>query len=173
MGKGERDRTGGRATSVALAGLLLLAPTPRGGLPVAVGQAPGEADPRAPLLVPPREVPEPLTPPPPAGPAMDEVLDLIRQQGSVLEGSVLDEIAGPRELPASPDRARRIRLAELLLRSARLLQRVDPEDPERRELCRSMRREALRVLREALEPPSRIPPFPSSDGSDPPRVPSP
>lgn len=92
---------------------------------------------------------------PPAGGILGDVLDLIRGQGSVLEGSVLDpksggqrfdnetkhtgdsyvpnQAPGSAALPFSPNRKhgiRRVDVAESLLRTARLLESLEQSDPE-------------------------------------------
>ncbi len=86
---------------------------------------------------------------------LDDVLGLIKNQGSILDGSVLDNKT---ELNSSPQTAidrsadieidRRARVAEELLRTARLLIEVGPVDQARAELVASMRREAIRLLTE-------------------------
>ncbi len=94
---------------------------------------------------------------PMADPILNDVLDVIRQRGSVLDGSSLDE-SGHSEMQHSPDETdypqpgrmsdidRRYQVAESLLRSARLLQRLGASDPEQADLIRSLRQRALTLM---------------------------
>ncbi|TWU55310.1 hypothetical protein [Rubripirellula reticaptiva] len=78
---------------------------------------------------------------------LDDILQVIKSQGSVLDGSVLDAS----DLPAGNRRANvsahhRAVVAEQLLRSARMLFETGPIDDSRGELIRQMRSEAARLL---------------------------
>ena len=100
---------------------------------------------------------------------LDDVLRVLRQRGSVLDGSTLDpehentppSPDGPNESSKQPNdslgkRFRRIpspsvapqraRAAELLLRTARVLENLGPVGENRRKLIQELRREAVRVL---------------------------
>ena len=95
-------------------------------------------------------------------PLLDDVLRVLRQRGSVLRGSSLDSdpVANPSldddpmdETSAGDVRSQRdplevrARAAESLLRAARLLSAVEPQDDIRRELVANMRREAVELLK--------------------------
>ena len=80
-------------------------------------------------------------------PIMDEVLQIIKKRGSILDGSSLDlrsEAAADR----SPERTNKNLTAERLLKAARLLEQIEPQDHARRQLIREMRRETVRLLSE-------------------------
>lgn len=93
-------------------------------------------------------------------PVLDDVLRIIRRQGSVLDGTVLDsngKAASSRagETPAmgaavpadpSPKVRRQAHVAELLLKTARRLEQLGPVDATRRRLVTGMRAEAARLL---------------------------
>lgn len=93
-------------------------------------------------------------------PILSDVLDVIRRQGSVLDGSSLDEAPAtdmPQDaadsgdsgdLPLDPklEGDRRYQVAESLLRSARLLQQLGSADPEQTQLIRAMRHRALALM---------------------------
>ena len=107
-------------------------------------------------------------------PILDDVLSVIKQQGSVLDGSVLDRpgngssldetVAGESLPDASTlegcletnhdDRSASARVtskalaAERLLKAARILEQVRPLDSARLELVQQMRRETVRLLSE-------------------------
>tara|TARA_R110002049_G_scaffold46487_1_gene135188 strand:- start:144667 stop:145140 length:474 start_codon:yes stop_codon:yes gene_type:complete len=90
-------------------------------------------------------------------PILDDVLNVIRQQGSVLDGSPLDPKLEPLPESASDadrgDRSlapasHRALAAERLLKAARLLEQVQPLDNARRQLVKQMRRETVRLLSE-------------------------
>jgi hypothetical protein len=79
---------------------------------------------------------------------LDDVLHIIRDQGSILEGSSLDPAveteAGDREVATS----QHARAAEQLLKASRLLEKLGPVDEDRRALVNQMRAEAGKLLRE-------------------------
>jgi hypothetical protein len=78
---------------------------------------------------------------------LEDVLQVIKQRGSVLDGSVLD--AEPDQSPAPPAKAFTATLAaEQLLKAARLLEKTGPLDQDRAELVKSMRAEAVQLLTE-------------------------
>lgn len=78
---------------------------------------------------------------------LDDVLNVIKQRGSILDGSSLDVSTGP--VPDQADRANRKALvAEQLLKSSRLLQSLGDADRDRQILIRHMRREARNLLSE-------------------------
>ncbi len=90
-------------------------------------------------------------------PILNDVLDVIRQRGSVLDGSSLDETPHAEMQPHAHDAAypqpprmsdadRRYQVAESLLRSARLLQQLGASDPEQAQLIQSMRQRALKLM---------------------------
>ena len=93
-------------------------------------------------------------------PILDDVLGIIRRQGSILDGSVLDPVtADDRHDSVLPDSRRadgansdsRARdsvydVAEQLLRVARMLQRLPGRDAERNELARAMRGQATKLM---------------------------
>lgn len=92
-----------------------------------------------------------------ADPILNDVLDVIRHRGSVLDGSSLDEEANADTVPNLSDRAysppprgsdrdHRYQVAESLLRSARLLQQLGSTDPEQAQLIRSLRQQALTLM---------------------------
>lgn len=97
-----------------------------------------------------------------ADPVLDDVLKIIREQGSVLEGTVLESDRGAETRPAGqnlapragvsadqPHRARRqARVAEMLLKTSRLLERLEPAGAPRGRLITDMRAEAARLLSE-------------------------
>jgi len=114
---------------------------------------------------------EPPTETQPSGdPILDDVLGIIRRQGSVLDGSVLDpkadEALPDTFLPLkdagkseSFDRDSVYRAAEQLLRVSRMLQRLRGRDRGRDrdsdELIRSMRLQAAKMLIDATSDASR------------------
>lgn len=93
-------------------------------------------------------------------PILDDVLGIIRQQGSILDGSVLDPASADDRhdsvLPKSrrtdgANRDSRARdsvydVAEQLLRVARMLRRLPGRDAERDELARAMRDQATKLM---------------------------
>ncbi|QDT03649.1 hypothetical protein K227x_20330 [Rubripirellula lacrimiformis] len=92
---------------------------------------------------------------------LEDVFNVIRDRGSILDGSILDDSAdqesqtevrnrgGSKKTHSVSDRGsavhRRAVAAEQLLRAARLLVRVDGEDAQN-DLVRQMRSEAARLL---------------------------
>ncbi|MGB7324669.1 MAG: hypothetical protein WBD31_07345 [Rubripirellula sp.] len=78
---------------------------------------------------------------------LDDVLQVIKSQGSVLDGSLLDTPKLSAEVhPANASDDRRAVVAEQLLRSARMLSAIEPVDEERGNLIRQIRGEAARLL---------------------------
>ena len=92
---------------------------------------------------------------------LGDVLEVIRQRGSILDGSVLDpenEITLKASEPTtqerdpgtgpliSPSMPANVNVAESLLRSARLLESIPGGDEGRRSLIRQMRIQATRLL---------------------------
>lgn len=97
---------------------------------------------------------------------LDDVIEIIRRQGSVLDGSVLDpalEESLPRtvrplsELTGSEslDGDSVYHAAEQLLRTSRMLQRLAGRDRERDELVHAMRRQAAKLMIDAISSESR------------------
>ncbi len=84
---------------------------------------------------------------------LGDIMEVIRQRGSVLDGSVLDpKIGDPLEPPATGDVAAApavYEVAEDLLRASRLLAALPP-DSQRQQLVRSMRHQATQLLIEAI-----------------------
>jgi hypothetical protein len=87
---------------------------------------------------------------------LGDVLDLIRKRGSLLEGSELSKEMPPiLERPGSDDDSfaatsqtiRRLKTAEQLIRSARQLLEIEPQDPETKALVDRMRFYAVKLLR--------------------------
>lgn len=100
-------------------------------------------------------------------PLLDDVLQMLRRQGSLLDGTVLDpklnETAERAEPAGSgpsarPNRPAAFRTAETLLRSARLLEALPGQDAARQQLIQRMRGEASRCLRQALSQSVAAPP---------------
>ena len=81
-------------------------------------------------------------------PLLDDVLGIIKSRGSILDGSSLDPALENRG-SAGTDRDYHARAAESLLRSARLLNQIEPRDSARTELVAKMRHEAWRLLGES------------------------
>ncbi len=76
---------------------------------------------------------------------LDDVLDVIKHQGSILDGSVLDDS----ELVPEPNPAllsKHAIVAEQLLRAARLLESLEKPDRQRETLIQGMRGEARKLL---------------------------
>lgn len=82
-------------------------------------------------------------------PLLDDVLGIIKSRGSILDGSSLDPALDTPTSAAGNDRDASARAAESLLRSARLLNRIEPRDSARTELVEKMRHEAWRLLGES------------------------
>lgn len=76
---------------------------------------------------------------------LNDVLDLIKQRGSVLDGSSLDERI-PGATGAGPESDRNALVAEQLLKAARLLRSLNDPDERRTTLIRQLRREAEILL---------------------------
>ena len=89
-------------------------------------------------------------------PILDDVLQILKKRGSILDGSVLDpdapveteeSLLDLRTSKGTPTVQRRAAYAaESLLRSARLLEAFDSKDIAHQNLVRLMRREAARIL---------------------------
>lgn len=89
-------------------------------------------------------------------PVLDDLLQLIRRRGSVLDGTVLDpsnEFDGPGSSASGAGATDRNTIednkafaAESLLRSARMLGQLGTPDDARRELMTRMRQEAAKLL---------------------------
>lgn len=90
---------------------------------------------------------------------LGDVIQIIRQRGSILEGSLLDDdITADSETETTTDadadrdpikiRNDRAKVAEQLLRSSRLLLELGPATAERTELVKRMRAEAAGLLAE-------------------------
>ncbi|MEZ6090360.1 MAG: hypothetical protein R3C05_20505 [Pirellulaceae bacterium] len=84
-------------------------------------------------------------------PLLQDVLDLIKRQGSVLDGSMLDEADEAHvESVRQVDHEAGFRAAEALLRAARLLNDLpSTTNPERKPLIRQMRQQAMTLLQSA------------------------
>ena len=82
-------------------------------------------------------------------PLLDDVLGIIKSRGSILDGSSLDPALEHPGSAAGTDRDSNARAAESLLRSARLLNQIEPRDSARTELVAKMRYEAWRLLGES------------------------
>ncbi|WP_372896526.1 hypothetical protein [Stieleria sp.] len=91
----------------------------------------------------------------------DDLQDLLRSTGSVLDGSSLDPkfaapemptIAPPRSLPGTESVRRRRRAAEMLLKSARLLDKIEPKSENQTYLVNQMHQEAVRLLQDPADP---------------------
>ena len=78
---------------------------------------------------------------------LDDVIQIIKRQGSVLDGSSLDEDQPSKRVVADPV-DRRALVAEQLLKSARMLSVLEQPDDDRRKLIRRMRSEAASLLTE-------------------------
>ena len=93
-------------------------------------------------------------------PILDDVLGIIRRQGSILDGSVLDPAAADDRYDSVLPNSRRsdganseslsgdsvYDVAEQLLRVARMLQRLPGRDAERDELAHAMRGQATKLM---------------------------
>ena len=87
---------------------------------------------------------------------LDDVLNVLKQRGSILDGSALSESidSSPDTSPkhAKADRQnKRARAAESLLKASRLLQQLGQNDPKQTALIQQMRLESIRLL----QPPSK------------------
>jgi len=94
-------------------------------------------------------------PPTPSGdPILDDVLQIIKQRGSILDGSSLDHgiDSSAEQASRSPTRDAagpsviKFRTAEQLLKAARMLEKIDPHDLARQELVEMLRRETVRLM---------------------------
>ncbi|QEF97450.1 hypothetical protein Mal15_14900 [Stieleria maiorica] len=125
-----------------------------------------------------------------AGPATaevklpEELKELLRGTPSILDGSVLDpkrptQPRRPHRLPHAAAEAssprRNHRAAEMLLKSARLLDKIEPKSENRTYLIHQMRSEAVRLLQQSAVPhegSGTLPPgetsLPPSDSPHPP-----
>ncbi len=79
-------------------------------------------------------------------PILNDVLNVIRQQGSVLDGSSLDLPSGDAAESVESTDSQRALAAELLLRTSRTLEQIGPVDKTRQQLVKQMRGEAVRLL---------------------------
>ncbi|PAY17297.1 hypothetical protein CKO51_21940 [Rhodopirellula sp. SM50] len=89
----------------------------------------------------------------------DDLQDLLRSTGSVLDGSSLDPkfaspemptTAPPPTSPGTPSVRRRRRAAEMLLKSARLLDKIEPKSENQTYLVNQMHQEAVRLLQDPV-----------------------
>lgn len=88
----------------------------------------------------------------PDEPLLGDVLDLIKQRGSILDGTSLDVDAIASSDSASDENIEsRCSAAEALLRAARLLDQVTGKDANRKQLVKAMRREAARCLQPLMK----------------------
>ena len=78
---------------------------------------------------------------------LDDVLEVIRSRGSILDGTTLDPVASRNDNPTSLSRiSARARASEQLLKAARLLESIGHTNPRQAELVGEMRAEAARLL---------------------------
>lgn len=80
-------------------------------------------------------------------PILDDVLQVINERGSILDGSSLSPKTNTESFPPT-EAASKALTAERLLKAARLLERIEPQDHSRRALVKQMRRETVRLLSE-------------------------
>jgi len=87
-------------------------------------------------------------------PILDDVLDVIRQRGSVVDGSILDPMLDLKsELQDDGEWGKLSSVylaAESLLKSARILEGLSDQSSSRLQLIRSMRSEATKLLIDAV-----------------------
>ncbi|MCO8120869.1 hypothetical protein NHH03_03905 [Stieleria sp. TO1_6] len=97
-------------------------------------------------------------------PLQSDVLDLIRRRGSLLKGSILDPDSdsdqdfrgGPRPVANQPtgelssQQQNQFYAAEMLLKTARLLGKLNSDDDQTQQLASQMRGQAARLLADAL-----------------------
>ena len=77
---------------------------------------------------------------------IDELAEILAGMGSVLDGSQLDSSLEPdHEVTGSAESERAV-AAELLLKTARMLEHLGPPDRSRRQLVMRMRGEAVKLL---------------------------
>ncbi len=79
-------------------------------------------------------------------PTLDDVLQIIKRRGSILDGSTLADRESSHPDKNMKTTTERARVAESLLRSARLLERLPDGGADRADLINSMRSEAANVL---------------------------
>jgi hypothetical protein len=80
---------------------------------------------------------------------LDDVLGIIKQRRSILEGSSLDPIDIDSETTEKPGSVSKMALAaEQILKAARLLENVGRPDQDRADLVKRMRAEAVKLLSE-------------------------
>jgi len=82
------------------------------------------------------------------GGILGDVIGVIQERRSVLEGSSLDPSVGNTKATPIAARSKRAHAAEQLLRASRLLEELDATDQERTDLVHRMRAEAVKVLLE-------------------------
>jgi hypothetical protein len=99
-----------------------------------------------------RDVLEGAQPAPTGDGVLEDILGVIQNQGSILDGSMLDENAiQPMSSHRSRSITRRAQVAEQLLRAARMLEAIT-SDESSANLVQSMRQQAAKLLVEN-EPP--------------------
>ena len=88
-------------------------------------------------------------------PIMDEIMQVYSHRGSVLDGSLLDpkcdfwdETSPPPSgpLPHRQDVLQRLRAAELLLKTSRMIDKIKPLSENQRQLVIQMRQEAVKIM---------------------------
>ena len=84
-------------------------------------------------------------------PILEGMLDVLKERGSILDGSVLDRETEPPKTNFSSDVDARARAAELLLRASRILGTINPIDDQRSDLIEKMRAESARLLSQASD----------------------
>ena len=83
---------------------------------------------------------------------LDDMLDVLKKRGSILDGSSLDsELAGDTEsaqtsVAAGSSKAKQARVCESLLKSARLMEKLGKLSAEQRDLVAQMRQQAGQLL---------------------------
>ena len=78
---------------------------------------------------------------------LDDVLKVIKRQGSIIDGSILDDSADPES--AVPVKTNQNALvAEQLLKASRMLERLERTSTKRKDLIKRMRAEAANLLTE-------------------------
>jgi hypothetical protein len=78
---------------------------------------------------------------------LDDVIGVINQQGSILDGSSLDDRPIP-DLDRTSSETSRAIAAEQLLKASRLLEKLGRSDKSRRVLVKQMRGEAAKLVSE-------------------------
>lgn len=82
----------------------------------------------------------------------DEIRELLHSTGSVLDGSSLDrDNIEPAVSPATSRGVRQAHAAEMLLKTARLLDKIEPASENRKQLVNQMRSEAVRILQQSID----------------------